>query len=181
MIEQRNPMLPNCDAAQALVGFHQRCKAMLTSLHTADVRHQGQLRKFPLLEADEEAQLAKRWREQSDQKAAHKLLTSHLRLVVSVARSYRGYGMPLSELISEGNIGLVEAVTRFDPEKGFRFSTYAVWWIRAAIQEYVLRSRSLVKIGTRRSERTLFFNLQRQKSRIGAMQEGTCTPIKSGS
>jgi RNA polymerase sigma-32 factor len=149
---------------------------MLTSLHTTDVRYQRQLRRFPLLEADEEAQLAKRWREQFDREAVHKLLTSHLRLVVAVARSYRGYGLPISELISEGNMGLMEAATRFDPEKGARFSSYAVWWIKAAMQEYVLRTRSLVKIGTRRSERILFFNLRKLKSRIGAMQEGDMRP-----
>lgn len=150
---------------------------MLTSWQTADtVRYHQQLRKFPLLEAEEEMRLAKRWREHSDQEAVHKILTSHLRLVVRVARSYLGYGLPLSELISEGNIGLIEAAKRFDPEKGVRFSTYAVWWIRAALQEYVLRSWSLVKMGTRRSERTLFFNLRKLKNRIAAVQDGDMHP-----
>jgi RNA polymerase sigma-32 factor len=150
---------------------------MATSWQTADtIRYHQQLRRFPLLEAEEEMRLARRWRERSDREAVHKLLTSHLRLVARVARSYLGYGLPLSELISEGNIGLIEAAKRFDPEKGVRFSTYAVWWIRAEIQEYVLRSWSLVKMGTRRSERILFFNLRKLKNRIAALQDGDMRP-----
>jgi RNA polymerase sigma-32 factor len=129
-----------------------------------------------MLQAEEEAQLAKRWREHSDREAAHKLVTSHLRLVVPVARSYRGYGLPITELVSEGNIGLIQAVKGFDPERGPRFSTYAIWWIKAAIREYVLRSWSLVKIGTKRSDRILFFNLRKEKSRIAALHDGDLHP-----
>ena len=135
--------------------------AMLTYSATADlVQYQRQLRRFPMLQANEEAQLARRWRENADREAAHELVTSHLRLVVPVARSYRGYGLPISELVSEGNIGLIQAVKGFDPERGLRFSTYVIWWIKAAIREYILRSWSLAKIGTTRSERILFFNLR---------------------
>lgn len=139
---------------------------------TADVaQYLREIKKFPFLEAEEETILAKRWRESSDRQAAHRILTSHLRLVPNVARRYRGYGLPLSELISEGNIGLMQAAERFDPEKGARFSTYAVWWIKAAIQEYILRSWSLVRIGTTSAQRTLFFKLRQTKSRIAA-EEG---------
>jgi len=129
-----------------------------------------------MLQAKEEAQLAKRWREHSDREAAHKLVTSYLRLVVPVARSYRGYGLPISELVSEGNIGLIQAVNRFDPERGLRFSTYAIWWIKSAIREYILRSWSLVKIGTTRSERILFFNLRKEKNRVAAPRDGDMHP-----
>ena len=151
---------------------------MVTSLQTADdvIRYQKEIQRFPLLQPEEEAKLAKHWRESADRKAVHKLLTSHLRLVVKVARSFRGYGLPFSELISEGNVGLIQAADRFDPEKGFRCSTYAVWWIRAAIQQYILRSWSLVKIGTKQSERTLFFNLRKLKNRIAALQDGDMHP-----
>jgi len=150
---------------------------MLTSLQTADViRYQKEIRRFPLLQPEEEATLAKRWREYADREAVHKLLTSHLRLVVKVARSHRGYGFPLSDLISEGNLGLMQATKGFDPEREVRFSTYAVWWIRAAIQDYILRSWSLVKIGTKRNDRTLFFNLRKLKSRIAALQDGDLHP-----
>jgi len=129
-----------------------------------------------MLQAKEEAQLAKRWREHSDREAAHKLVTSHLRLVVPVARSYRGYGLPISELVSEGNIGLIQAVKGFDPERGLRFSTYAIWWIKAAIRGYILRSWSLVRIGTTRSERILFFNLRKEKNRVAAPHDGDMHP-----
>jgi RNA polymerase sigma-32 factor len=150
---------------------------MVTSLQTADViRYQKEIRRFPLLQPEEEAAPAKYWREYADREAVRKLLTSHLRLVVKVARSFRGYGFPISELISEGNVGLMQAADRFDPEKGFRFSTYAVWWIRAAIRQYILRSWSFVKIGTKRSERTLFFNLQKLKNRIASLQDGDMHP-----
>ena len=150
---------------------------MLAYLQTIDVvRYQKQIRTFPFLRPEEEAGLARRWRAHHDREAVHKLLTSHLRLVIRVARSYRGYGFPLSDLISEGNLGLVKATKGFDPEKGARFSTYAVWWIRAAIQDYILRSWSIVKISSKRSERTLFFNLQKLKSRIGALQDGDLHP-----
>jgi alternative sigma factor RpoH len=151
--------------------------AMLTCSATADlVQYQRQLRGFPMLQAKEEAQLAKRWREHSDREAAHKLVTSHLRLVVPVTRSYRGHGLPNSELVSEGNIGLIQAVKGFDPERGLRFSTYAIWWIKAAIREYILRSWSLVKIGTTKSERILFHNLRKEKNRVAAPHDGDMHP-----
>src|SRR6516165_4612812 len=135
-----------------------------------------EIRRFPMLERQEEYLLAKRWREHGDRDAAHKLVTSHLRLVTKIARDYRGYGLPISEAISEGNVGLMQAVERFEPEKGFRFATYAVWWIKAAIQEYILRSWSLVKMGTSASHRKLFFNLRKAKSRISALDEGDMSP-----
>jgi RNA polymerase sigma-32 factor len=150
---------------------------MVTFSATADLgQYQRQLRRFPMLQAKEEAQRAKRWREYSDQEAAHALVTSHLRLVVPVARSYRGYGLQISELVSEGNIGLIQALKGFDPEKGLRFSTYAIWWIRAAIREYILRSWSLVKIVTTRNERILFFNLRKEKNRVAAPHDGDMHP-----
>ena len=125
-----------------------------------------------MLEPQEEYMLAKRWREHGDRDAAHKLVTSHLRLVAKIARGYRGYGLPISDVISEGNVGLMQAVERFEPEKGFRFATYAVWWIRAAIQEYILRSWSLVKMGTTANQKKLFFNLRKAKSKISVLDEG---------
>ena len=131
-----------------------------------------QIRRFPMLELHEEHMLAKRWREHGDHKAAHKLVNSHLRLVAKIARGYRGYGLPISDVISEGNIGLMQAVQRFEPEKGFRFATYAMWWIRAAIQEYILRSWSLVKMGTTHNQRKLFFNLRKAKCKISVIDEG---------
>jgi RNA polymerase sigma-32 factor len=150
---------------------------MVTFSATADLgQYQRQLRRFPMLQAKEEAQLAQRWREYLDQEAAHALVTSHLRLVVPVARSYRGYGLQISELVSEGNIGLIQALKGFDPEKGLRFSTYAIWWIKAAIREYILRSWSLVKIGTTRNERILFFNLRKEKNRVAAPHDGDMHP-----
>ena len=130
-----------------------------------------QIKKFPLLEAKEEYMLAKAWKNQGDVKAAHKLVTSHLRLVAKIASGYRGYGLPLSDLISEGNIGMMHAVKRFEPEKGFRLATYAMWWIKASIQEYILRSWSLVKIGTTAAQKKLFFNLKKIKSKISAIEE----------
>ena len=133
-------------------------------------------RRFPMLDPREEYVLAKRWREDGDRDAAHRLVTSHLRLVAKIARGYRGYGLPIADLISEGHIGLLQAVERFEPERGFRFSTYAVWWIKAAIQEYILRSWSLVKMGTTASHRKLFFNLRKAKSRISALDEGDMRP-----
>ena len=135
-----------------------------------------QIKKFPLLEAKNEYMLAKAWKEQGDLKAAHKLVTSHLRLVAKIASGYRGYGLPLSDLISEGNIGMMHAVKRFEPEKGFRLATYAMWWIKASIQEYILRSWSLVKIGTTAAQKKLFFNLKKIKSKISALDEGDLTP-----
>jgi RNA polymerase sigma-32 factor len=132
----------------------------------------GQIKKFPMLDAEEEYLLAKNWRESGNLKAAHKLVTSHLRLVAKIAMGYRGYGLPVNELISEGNIGLMQAVKKFDPDKGFRLTTYAIWWIKAAIQEYVLRSWSLVKMGTTTAQKKLFFNLKKLKNQIAPQQEG---------
>jgi RNA polymerase sigma-32 factor len=135
-----------------------------------------QIRRFPMLERQEEFMLAKRWREHGDRDAAHKLVTSHLRLVTKIASGYRGYDLPISEVISEGNIGLLQAVERFEPEKGFRFTTYAMWWIKAAIQEYILRSWSLVKMGTTANQKKLFFNLRKAKNKISALDEGDMRP-----
>jgi RNA polymerase sigma-32 factor len=139
-------------------------------------RYLQEIRKFPMLEADEEYMLAKRYKEHEDPGAAQKLITSHLRLVAKIAMGYRGYGLPISEVISEGNVGLMHAVKRFEPEKGFRLATYAMWWIRAAIQEYVLRSWSLVKIGTTAAQKRLFFNLRKVKGQIAALEEGSLHP-----
>ena len=135
-----------------------------------------EIRRFPMLDPQQECKLARRWREAGDRDAAHRLIISHLRLVAKIARGYRGYGLPLADMISEGHIGLMQAVERFEPERGFRFSTYAVWWIKAAIQEYILRSWSLVKMGTTASHRKLFFNLRKAKSRISALDEGDMRP-----
>jgi RNA polymerase sigma-32 factor len=139
-------------------------------------RYLDEIRKFPMLEPSEEYMLAKRWREHGDREAAHKLVTSHLRLVAKIAMGYRGYGLPISEVVSEGNVGLMQAVKRFEPEKGFRLATYAMWWIKAAIQEYILRSWSLVKMGTTANQKKLFFNLRKAKSRISALDEGDLRP-----
>ena len=132
----------------------------------------AQIKKFPILDAEEEYMLAKNWKERGNLKSAHKLVTSHLRLVAKIAMGYRGYGLPVNELISEGNIGLMQAVKKFDPEKGFRLATYAMWWIKAAIQEYVLRSWSLVKMGTTSAQKKLFFNLKKIKQQIAPNQDG---------
>ena len=131
-----------------------------------------QIKKFPMLDAEEEYMLAKNWKDRGNLKAAHKLVTSHLRLVAKIAMGYRGYGLPVNELISEGNIGLMQAVKKFDPDKGFRLATYAMWWIKAAIQEYVLRSWSLVKMGTTTAQKKLFFNLKKIKNQIAPRSEG---------
>ena len=139
-------------------------------------RYLAEIRKFPLLDPQEEYMLAKRWREHEDREAAHKLVTSHLRLVAKIAMGYRGYGLPINEVIAEGNIGLMQAVKRFEPERGFRLATYAMWWIRAAIQEYILRSWSLVKLGTTAAQKKLFFNLRRVKGQIEALEEGDLRP-----
>ena len=136
----------------------------------------SKIRKFPMLDAAEEYVLAKNWRDKGDKEAAHKLVTSHLRLVAKIAMGYRGYGLPVSELVSEGNIGLMQAVKKFDPEKGFRLTTYAIWWIKASIQEYVLRSWSLVKIGTTSAQKKLFFNLKKIKNQIFAAEQGDLLP-----
>ena len=139
-------------------------------------RYLDEIRRFPMLQPQEEYMLAKRWREHGDGEAAHKLVTSHLRLVAKIAMGYRGYGLPIAEVISEGNVGLMQAVKRFEPEKGFRLATYAMWWIKAAIQQYVLRSWSLVKMGTTANQKKLFFNLRKAKSRISALEEGDLRP-----
>jgi RNA polymerase sigma-32 factor len=139
-------------------------------------RYMQEIRKFPLLEPEEEYMLAKAWVEQEDTKAAHRMVTSHLRLAAKIAMGYRGYGLPQAEVISEANVGLMQAVKRFDPEKGFRLATYAMWWIRASIQEYVLRSWSLVKLGTTSGQKKLFFNLRKAKNKIGALEEGDLRP-----
>jgi RNA polymerase sigma-32 factor len=139
-------------------------------------RYLQEIRTFPMLEPDQEYMLAKRWREDDDREAAHQLVTSHLRLVAKIAMGYRGYGLPVSEIISEGNVGLMQAVKRFDPEKGFRLATYAMWWIRASIQEFILRSWSLVKMGTTANQKKLFFNLRKVKGQIQAFEEGDLKP-----
>ena len=139
-------------------------------------RYLQEIRKFPLLEPEEEYMLAKRWVEEQDTQAAHKMVTSHLRLAAKIAMGYRGYGLPQAEVISEANVGLMQAVKRFDPEKGFRLSTYAMWWIRASIQEFILRSWSLVKMGTTSAQKKLFFNLRKAKNKIGALEEGDLRP-----
>ncbi len=139
-------------------------------------RYLNEIRKFPMLQPEQEYMLAKRWREHEDPDAAHKLVTSHLRLVAKIAMGYRGYGLPIGEVISEGNVGLMQAVKRFEPDKGFRLATYAMWWIRASIQEYILRSWSLVKMGTTASQKKLFFNLRKAKSQISALEEGDLRP-----
>ncbi|MCD1626530.1 MAG: RNA polymerase sigma factor RpoH [Paracoccaceae bacterium] len=139
-------------------------------------RYMQEIRKFPLLEPEEEYMLAKRWVEEQDTEAAHRMVTSHLRLAAKIAMGYRGYGLPQAEVISEANVGLMQAVKRFDPEKGFRLATYAMWWIRASIQEYILRSWSLVKLGTTSAQKKLFFNLRKAKSKIGALEEGDLRP-----
>ncbi|WP_291843286.1 RNA polymerase sigma factor RpoH [Maricaulis sp.] len=136
----------------------------------------SEIRRFPMLEKDEEFMLGKRWREHEDSGAAEKLVTSHLRLVAKIAMGYRGYGLPIAEVISEGNVGLMQAVKKFDPDKGFRLATYAMWWIRASIQEYILRSWSLVKMGTTAAQKKLFFNLRRMKSQMQALDEGDLKP-----
>jgi len=139
-------------------------------------RYLQEIRKFPMLEPEEEYMLAKRWAEEEDSEAAHKMVTSHLRLAAKIAMGYRGYGLPQAEVISEANVGLMQAVKRFDPERGFRLATYAMWWIRASIQEYILRSWSLVKMGTTSAQKKLFFNLRKAKSKIGALEEGDLHP-----
>jgi RNA polymerase sigma-32 factor len=138
-------------------------------------RYLAEIRRYPMLSPEEEYMLARKWREQGDQEAASKLVTSHLRLVAKIAMGYRGYGLPINEVVSEGNVGLMQAVKRFEPEKGFRLATYAMWWIRAAIQEYILRSWSLVRMGTTAAQKKLFFNLRKVKGQIDALEEGDLT------
>src|ERR1700710_2409485 len=139
-------------------------------------RYLSEIRKFPMLSKDEEFMLAQRWKEHQDTEAAHQMVTSHLRLVAKIAMGYRGYGLPIGEVISEGNVGLMQAVKKFEPDKGFRLATYAMWWIRASIQEYILRSWSLVKMGTTAAQKKLFFNLRKAKSQISAFGEGDLHP-----
>ncbi|NBU28371.1 MAG: RNA polymerase sigma factor RpoH, partial [Caulobacteraceae bacterium] len=139
-------------------------------------RYLSEIRKFPMLARDEEFMLAKRWKEHEDPEAAHRMVTSHLRLVAKIAMGYRGYGLPIGEVISEGNVGLMQAVKKFEPDKGFRLATYAMWWIRASIQEYILRSWSLVKMGTTAAQKKLFFNLRKAKSQISAFEDGDMRP-----
>src|SRR5919205_981817 len=139
-------------------------------------RYLSEIRKFPMLTKDEEFMLAKRWKEHEDPEAAHRMVTSHLRLVAKIAMGYRGYGLPIGEVISEGNVGMMQAVKRFDPDKGFRLATYALWWIKASIQEYILRSWSLVKMGTTAAQKRLFFNLRRLKGQMAALEEGDLKP-----
>jgi RNA polymerase sigma-32 factor len=148
----------------------------IPSAETGLSRYLEEIRRFPMLEPQEEYMLAKSWREHGDRDAAHKLVTSHLRLVAKIAMGYRGYGLPIAEVISEGNVGLMQAVKRFEPEKGFRLATYAMWWIKASIQEYILRSWSLVKMGTTANQKKLFFNLRKAKSKISALDEGDLRP-----
>jgi len=148
----------------------------IPSAESGLTRYLEEIRRFPMLEPQEEYMLAKSWREHGDREAAHRLVTSHLRLVAKIAMGYRGYGLPIAEVISEGNVGLMQAVKRFEPEKGFRLATYAMWWIKASIQEYILRSWSLVKMGTTANQKKLFFNLRKAKSRISALEEGDMRP-----
>src|SRR5919201_2669145 len=143
-------------------------------------RYLEEIRRVPMLEPQDEFMLAKRWRRHGDHEAAHKLVNSHLRLVARIATGYRGYGLPISELISEGNVGLMQAIKRFEPEKGFRLATYATWWIKAAIQEYILRSWSLVKMVTTANQKNLFFNLRKAKSKIAVLDEGDMRPDQVG-
>ena len=154
----------------------QTRSAPIPSAEGGLTRYLEEIRRFPMLEPQEEYMLAKSWREHGDRDAAHKLVTSHLRLVAKIAMGYRGYGLPISEVISEGNVGLMQAVKRFEPDKGFRLATYAMWWIRASIQEYILRSWSLVKMGTTAAQKKLFFNLRKAKSQISALEEGDLKP-----
>jgi RNA polymerase sigma-32 factor len=154
----------------------QSAALSIPSSESGLTRYLEEIRRFPMLEPQDEFMLAKRWREHGDRVAAHKLVTSHLRLVAKIAMGYRGYGLPISEVISEGNVGLMQAVKRFEPDKGFRLATYAMWWIKAAIQEYILRSWSLVKMGTTANQKKLFFNLRKAKSKISALEEGDLRP-----
>ena len=148
----------------------------IPSAETGLARYLDEIRRFPMLEPQQEYMFAKSWREHGDREAAHRLVTSHLRLVAKIAMGYRGYGLPIAEVISEGNVGLMQAVKRFEPEKGFRLATYAMWWIKASIQEYILRSWSLVKMGTTANQKKLFFNLRKAKSKISALEEGDLRP-----
>src|SRR5215469_136759 len=175
--ERRHLGLPLSGASKMEGAVMAQTAALpILSGETGLTRYLEEIRRFPMLEPQEEFMLAKSWREHGDRDAAHKLVTSHLRLVAKIAMGYRGYGLPISEVISEGNVGLMQAVKRFEPDKGFRLATYAMWWIKAAIQEYILRSWSLVKMGTTANQKKLFFNLRKAKSRISALDEGDMRP-----
>src|SRR5438270_11226093 len=175
---ERRPVRPPLRGGIYMEGAVMAQTAALPMLsgETGLTRYLEEIRRFPMLEPQEEFMLAKRWREHGDRNAAHKLVTSHLRLVAKIAMGYRGYGLPISEVISEGNVGLMQAVKRFEPDKGFRLATYAMWWIRASIQEYILRSWSLVKIGTTAAQKKLFFNLRKAKGQIKAIEDGDMRP-----
>src|SRR5579875_34387 len=176
----RNAEMETSVRPSSLVGWRQRLSMATLSVPVSAegnlTRYLQEIRKFPMLEPEEEYMLAKRWKEHGDPEAAHRLVTSHLRLVAKIAMGYRGYGLPLSELISEGNVGMMQAVKRFDPDRGFRLATYAMWWIRAAIQEYILHSWSLVKMGTTAAQKKLFFNLRKLKGQLQAIEEGDLSP-----
>src|SRR6202051_502927 len=166
---------PKCHLEGAVMAQTAAALPVLSG-ETGLTRYLEEIRRFPMMEPQQEYMLAKRWREHGDRDAAHKLVTSHLRLVAKIAMGYRGYGLPISEVISEGNVGLMQAIKRFEPDKGFRLATYAMWWIKAAIQEYILRSWSLVKMGTTANQKKLFFNLRKAKSKISALDEGDLHP-----
>src|ERR1700749_142087 len=171
--------LPDVPGAKLEEGGRSMTRTAALPIMTAEgglTRYLEEIRRFPMLEPQQEYMLAKAWREHGDREAAHQLVTSHLRLVAKIAMGYRGYGLPISEVISEGNVGLMQAVKRFQPEKGFRLATYAMWWIKASIQEYILRSWSLVKMGTTANQKKLFFNLRKAKSKISALDEGDLRP-----
>src|ERR1700759_5223611 len=169
------PLKRGCEQGKGAV-MAQTAALPVLSGETGLTRYLEEIRRFPMLEPQEEYMLAKRWREHGDRDAAHRLVPAHLPLVAKIAMGYRGYGLPIGEVVSEGNIGLMQAVKRFEPDKGFRLATYAIWWIRASIQEYILRSWSLVKMGTTASQKKLFFNLRKAKSQISALDEGDLRP-----
>jgi RNA polymerase sigma-32 factor len=170
----RRRRLTTCNLKEAVMAYS--AVAAIPNLESGFAVYMDEIKRFPMLQPDEEFMLAKRWREHEDRNAAHKLVTSHLRLVAKIAMGYRGYGLPIAEVVSEGNVGLMQAVRRFEPDKGFRLATYAIWWIKAAIQEYILRSWSLVKMGTTANQKKLFFNLRKAKARISALDEGDMRP-----
>jgi RNA polymerase sigma-32 factor len=175
-MERLEPLPADIGGATKMEGAIMAHALPILTAESGLSRYLDEIRRFPMLEPQEEFMLAKRWREHGDRGAAERLVTSHLRLVAKIAMGYRGYGLPISEVISEGNVGLMQAVKRFEPDKGFRLATYAMWWIKAAIQEYILRSWSLVKMGTTANQKKLFFNLRKAKSRISALEEGDMRP-----
>jgi RNA polymerase sigma-32 factor len=175
VVGNKEDSLVTYDAVEIMVWLATADLSSMTA-ESGLTRYLEEIRRFPMLEPHEEYMLAKRWREHGDRSAAHQLVAGHLRLVAKIARGYGGYGLPISEVISEGNVGLMQAITRFEPEKGFRLATYAVWWIKASIQEYILRSWSLVKMGTTANQKKLFFNLRKAKSKISILDEGDMRP-----